>query len=204
MLAREVMTAPAITLAPDDTVKHAITVLDKADVTAAPVVDESGALVGIVSEADLLRGGVEHDPRGHVRAVEPAHEPVPRRVQEVMSTHVHVISEAADAADIADLMLATGVKSLPVVRGREVLGMVSRRDLLRELARDDERIQVEVTSRLSEYAGGASWQVSVDDGIVTIAGASGPEQERVATILARTVAGVVLVETIPVPRGSSD
>jgi len=63
MLAREIMTSPVITVEPDMPIRDAMRVLDRHDITAVPVVDEDERLVGIVSEADLLRGGITPDPR---------------------------------------------------------------------------------------------------------------------------------------------
>lgn len=200
MLAREVMTSQVITVSPSDTVKHVAQVLDKASITAAPVVDDDGALVGIVSEADLLRSGVEHDPRGHLGPVAESQEPLATQIADVMSPHVLTVTDGTDAAEVAELLLESGVKSVPVVSGRIVIGIVSRRDLLGAMARDDERIRDEVELRLHEYMGGPPpWQVMVEDGVVSLSGRSEPEHLRVATILARTVAGVVHVEAVPVP-----
>ncbi|MER7619713.1 CBS domain-containing protein, partial [Nonomuraea wenchangensis] len=56
MLVREVMSTPAITVRRTDPVRHAVRVLHGNDITAAPVVDDGGRLVGVVSELDLLRG----------------------------------------------------------------------------------------------------------------------------------------------------
>lgn len=72
MLVREVMTAPVVTLPRNGTVKQAIRLLYEHNITAAPVVDTSGRMVGIVSEMDLLRGEFEADP-----APSPAPPPSP-------------------------------------------------------------------------------------------------------------------------------
>jgi CBS domain-containing protein len=114
-----------------------------------------------------------------------------------MTPHVLTVSERTDGADIARLMLDNGIKSVPVVRDRHVVGVVSRRDLLHVLARDDDRIRAEVEDRLREYAGDAQWTVTVEDGEVALHGHASEEQQRVATILARTVLGVVRVEAAP-------
>ena len=66
MLIHEVMSRPVITLAPDDTVRRAARVLLEHGIASAPVVDAAGRLVGVVSEADLMRGRTEPDPRAHL------------------------------------------------------------------------------------------------------------------------------------------
>jgi CBS domain-containing protein len=62
MLVREVMTRPVIAIRRTESVREAIRRLEAHDITAAPVVDEAGHMVGIVSEMDLLRGEFELDP----------------------------------------------------------------------------------------------------------------------------------------------
>jgi CBS domain-containing protein len=189
MLAREVMTAPVVTVNPNIAVKEAIRLLDRHDITSLPVVDEEQRLVGIVSQADLLRGEVHWDPRGDVRAAREWREPRAATVADVMTRRVITVDENADASDIARLMLDTGVKSIPVADGDTVVGVVSRRDLIRALARTDDQIQEEIGSLLTE-AGLADWTASVDDGNVRLVGHGSERDRRIAEILTRTVAGV--------------
>src|SRR5918994_1790442 len=148
MWAHEVMTSPVVTVRPDAPVKEAILLLDRHDITALPVLDEDERLVGVISEADLLRGGVADDPRAHVLPVDRWHEHAGTTVADVMTRRVVTARENTDASDIARIMLDTGVKSLPVVRGHTVVGIVSRRDLIRALATTDEQIRAEIESLL--------------------------------------------------------
>ncbi len=189
MLAREIMTSPAITTTPDLTVKEAIRTLDRHEITALPVVDERHRLVGIVSEADLIRGELVSDPRAHARTADDGLEESPKAVADVMTTGVLAVHESTDAADIARLMLDTGVKSIPVVHGQRVVGIVSRRDLIRVLAVSDDRIEDEI-HRLFAEAGLDGWTATVTDGHVELSGNGLDRDARVAAILARTVAGV--------------
>ncbi|HSI92057.1 MAG TPA: CBS domain-containing protein, partial [Jiangellaceae bacterium] len=69
MLAHEIMTSPVVTVEPDLPLKDAIRMLDKHDITAMPVLDDRERLVGIISEADLLRSEIVSDPRAHARPV---------------------------------------------------------------------------------------------------------------------------------------
>lgn len=202
MLAREIMTSPPITATPDQTVKEAIRTLDRHEITALPVVDERHRLVGIVSEADLLRGELISDPRAHVGTAVDDSEAAPKTVADVMTTGVLAVHESTDAADIARLMLDTGVKSIPVVHGQRVVGIVSRRDLIRVLAVSDDRIQEEI-QRLFAEAGLDGWTATVAEGHVEVAGSGSERDARIAAILARTVAGVSAVRSSRDPRHES-
>jgi CBS domain-containing protein len=192
------MTSPPITASPDQTVKEAIRTLDRHEITALPVIDQD-RLVGIVSEADLLRGELISDPRAHVAAAADDLEESAKTVGDVMTTGVLAVHESTDAADIARLMLDTGVKSIPVVRGQRVVGIVSRRDLIRVLAVSDDQIQGEI-HRLFAEAGLEGWTATVTDGHVELAGSGSDRDGRVAAILARTVAGVSRVHGPRDPR----
>ncbi len=196
MLAKELMTQPVITVRPDVTVKDAIKRLDKHNITAMPVVDERDQLVGIISEADLLHDTVVDDPRAHMRPTEERDEPTSTVVAQVMTLHVVSVHEGTDASDIARLMLETGVKSIPVVEDQMVVGMVSRRDLIRALATTDNRIRDEIAILLSE-TGLTGWAVTVDDGAVSLFGAGEPRDLRLAVTLARTARGVTSVTVAP-------
>src|SRR4029079_2056734 len=94
-------------------------------------------------EADLVRESLPPDPRAHM--IPPAEDPRPARprtVGEAMNRHPAAVHGDTDLADAVELMTSTAVKSLPVVDGRGcVVGMVSRRDVVHLLARDDVRIE---------------------------------------------------------------
>lgn len=194
MLAREIMTSPVLTAEPNLPIKDAARLLDRNEVTALPVVDEHQRLVGIVSEADLLRGEIAHDPRGHARPVEDDQERA-AKVADVMTLGVITVNENTDAADIARLMLDTAVKSIPVTHGARVVGIVSRRDLIRVIATRDDLIESEIRQLFSD-AGIKGWDVEVTDGEARLTGSGSPDDARVAAVLARTVAGVARVRDI--------
>ncbi|HEY7484903.1 MAG TPA: CBS domain-containing protein [Streptosporangiaceae bacterium] len=194
MLVREVMTAPVVTVSHTATVKQAIRLLYERNITAAPVMDGGGRMVGIVSELDLLRNEFEADPRAFARPVTDPDELPPRRVDELMTRQVMTVGETTDVAALAELMMSTGVKSVPVVRGSRLVGIVSRRDLLGVLARSDERIRDEVTQALTEYDTDESlWDVTVRDGVVELHGHADLAAEHIADVITRTVPGVVRV-----------
>ena len=199
MQARDIMTRPVITFGPDTAIREVAAVLTERGITAAPVVDEADELIGMVSEADLIVGRFAHDPRSHVRrdqgiGDEPA--AAPRTVGEVMTTTVIAMSASADAADLAQAMVDCDIHSIPIVTGSAVIGIISRRDLLRTLVRDDDVVRADVVHRLETYTGGQTrWEVAVCEGRVDISGDVDDDAEAmVLSILARTVPGVTDVE----------
>src|SRR5688500_10178703 len=114
MLIRELMTAPAVTVTAGTSVGAALRVLDERKITALPVVDGEGRLVGIGSEADLVQDQSLLDDRVPVAAVR-ASTPTPaQRIADVM-THLVVAVDADEQLETAiDLMRSTMMKSLPV------------------------------------------------------------------------------------------
>ncbi|WP_440073550.1 CBS domain-containing protein [Streptosporangium sp. OZ121] len=198
MLARDIMTGPVVTLLPAHSVRWAIRVLFANAITAAPVLDDDGTLVGIVSEMDLLRGEFQPDPRAALRPILGHASPPPLRVEEVMTRQVVTVTPTTDAARLVELLVAKRVKSLPVLRDDRVVGMVSRRDLIRVLARSDEELRADVLAALSEqYPLGPRWEVAVHDGVATLGGHADGHHDRIADLLARTVPGVVRVRHLP-------
>ncbi|MCT9933732.1 CBS domain-containing protein [Planotetraspora sp. A-T 1434] len=195
------MTAPALTVSRSWTVKQAVHLLYEQDITAAPVVDEKGRMVGIVSEMDLLRGEFEADPQAYLGpAALPGSRP-PVGVQDVMTPNVKTIPETADVLDLVDLMITTGVKSVPVMRGDDLVGVVSRRDLMGMLAYADERIRDDVLVALRDSPEtspeAALWQVAVRDGVVRLYGQVDERSARIAEVIAGSAPGVVRVVRDP-------
>ncbi|WP_067461383.1 CBS domain-containing protein [Actinomadura macra] len=191
MLVREAMTSPVVTIPPGATIRQAVRVLDEHEITALPVLD-GGRLVGIVSEMDLLRGEFEADPRAFARPVARPGTPSPRQVGDVMTREVRTVRPTADVAELAEMMMRTRIKSVPVLDGPDIVGIVSRRDLVAILARGDARIRDDVLAAIAEY-GADPWDVSVDDGAVELSGTAGESARRIAEVLARTVPGVTRV-----------
>jgi CBS domain-containing protein len=193
MRVRDVMSSPVVTVAPDTHLKEVADLLVRHEVSAVPVV-EDGALVGIVSEADLVPLELAPDPRAHLAPVREPPPGVPRVVAEVMTREVVALPEGADAAEAGRLMLERRIKSIPVVQGRRVVGIVARRDLLKVLARGDEEIAGDLRTLLEEELGPPSpYRVTVRDGVVELTGPPDPTVRRLATLLVRGVPGVVEV-----------
>ncbi|HET9557769.1 MAG TPA: CBS domain-containing protein [Actinomycetota bacterium] len=196
MRVRDVMSSPVITVSPDKRLKEVAELLVSNGISAVPVV-EDGELVGIVSEADLLPLELTPDPRAHLALSPDPPSGVPRVAAEVMTRAVVALHEDADAAEAGRLMLDRRIKSIPVVRGRQVVGIVARRDLLEVLARRDEDIARDLEALLaSELGAPHPYRTTVHDGVVEFTGLIDATSRRLATLLARGVPGVVGVRFV--------
>ncbi|HEX6345205.1 CBS domain-containing protein [Umezawaea sp.] len=196
MRAEDVMSSPVVTVRPDTPVKAAIGLMTSHGFTALPVVDADDRLVGIVTEADLVRDRVIPDARTLVWREDraPVVEPPPDAVGEVMTSPATAVRRSADIAEVATVMLDGHIRCTPVVDRGKLVGVVSRRDLLRTLARDDRAIVADVRHVLAKYGGHGRWAVSVADGVVTVVDEFDDAEDRhVASVLARSVPGVQAV-----------
>jgi CBS domain-containing protein len=122
------MSGPVTTVREDMPVEDAGAALVANGFAALPVVDGDGRVVGIVDEADLMRGRVVPD--GWQVDALPA-----RHVRDVMTVSVLCGHPDDDAADTVAAMLDRRIRSVPVVKDGRPVGIVSRRDLLRAIAR---------------------------------------------------------------------
>ncbi|HEU4947171.1 MAG TPA: CBS domain-containing protein [Kribbella sp.] len=191
MLIRELMTSPAVTVMAKTPISEALRLLDDHKITAMPVIDGRGDLIGVVSEADLVPDALQLEDRVQ-RAVHVSNSRA-RQVFEVM-THLVVSVHGDDELDAAiDLLRSTMVKSLPVVEHGQVVGMISRSDVIHLLAGRDKRIRDDVAELFVNVR--PDWQVEVQDGVVKIiTGLSDDDERRRAEALAGTVRGVVAVQ----------
>ncbi|WP_203901617.1 CBS domain-containing protein [Virgisporangium aliadipatigenens] len=197
MRVRDIMSRPVHTVGPDDPIETVAEVLTTHAITAAPVVDADGDLIGIVSEGDLLRRRVPADPTAHLWPVpDPASRP--RTAADVMTRAVATAWPAEDISDVAQVMLDCNVRSLPVIEGGQIVGIVSRRDVVRAAVRTDEVLRAELQHRLDEYAGEhLRWNVSVVDGACTVTGVFDDDVEKtVVSVMARTIAGIGTVRMV--------
>jgi CBS domain-containing protein len=194
MKAHELMTTEVLTVGPDTSVRAAAATMAANRVTSLPVVDDDGRLIGIVSEIDLIRDRLPRDPRSHL-AVNTQPQPDPAQVvSQVMTEVVECLGGGADTADVAALMVDNDIRAVPIVDGGTLIGIVSRRDLLRTLLRDDAVLAAEVRARLDELAGSERWRASVRDGVATIHGPFDDARLRDAAVrLVSTVPGIIRV-----------
>lgn len=189
VLVREVMSSPAITVRETATLKEAVSLLDQHDVSAMPVVDGRDRIVGVLSEADVIRDMVVPDERTEEVAVQLTTAALGARVADVMSTHPVTVEEGTDLAVATELMTSSAIKSLPVVEHGRVTGVISRRDVIRVLARPDRRIEAEVDELFRQA--GLDWMVDVTDGVAVLDGPADEAERDVARALTRTVPGLV-------------
>ena len=111
-----------------------------------------------------------------------------------MTSPATVMSSGSDVVDLVATMEAAGVRSMPIVDGTRLVGIVTRRDLVRTVARPDASIATDVRHQLEIYGGTGRWTVDVVGGAVTIRDAFESDTDRhVATVLAEAVPGVVVV-----------
>ena len=144
MKAKDVMTRHVVTIAPNASILEALRLMLQHKISGLPVVDEKGNLAGIVTEGDFLRRAETGTERKRSRWFEFLVGPGAlaadyvrshaRRVDEVMTTDVHTITEDAPLDDVVALMEKHRIKRLPVMRGGELVGILSRANLLHALA----------------------------------------------------------------------
>lgn len=213
MLAKDVMSQEIVCIDVKESVFDAAELLLSARVSAAPVTDDKGALVGIVSEADLIRraeigtagkktwlGRLLDSEASSARAFVAAQT---RRVADVMTKDVVTAGEDTTLGDLVDLMEKHDIKRIPIVRGAIVVGVVSRADLLRALlSREPDRPVLQPTDRalrenvvdaLENRRWTSRWPINVyaNDGVVHLWGfVEGKEVRDAYRVAAESVPGV--------------
>ena len=174
MRAKDVMASVVMAVPADTTVLEAAKFLVNRQISAVPVVDVAGIMVGIVSEADLMGNADDFRASPGSRM---------RHVTDVMTRDVITASEDTPIAEIVRLMSGHGVKRLPILRGGAIVGIVSRIDILRgmiSLSRASSRVGTCPTVacdgdlRRAIYAAcqGRSWSLAQQIDVVVQAGAA--------------------------------
>jgi CBS domain-containing protein len=197
MFAEELMTRDVVSIPMTASVHEAAAVMSRRGLSCLPVVDGDQRLVGIVSEIDLIRDRAPRDQRRHLQLDPEERADPPRWVSQVMTSDPQTLPPHADVAELVALMLELKIREVPIVDGPLLVGVVSRRDLLRTLLRTDADIAADIQRELDGLVGEPGrWAAQVEDGVVTLA-VSGDAyafgDDQVATLLAWTVPGVVRV-----------
>jgi len=217
MNASDVMTRNVLSVRPEATIAEAIRLMLDNRISGLPVLDETGRLVGILTEGDLLRRGEtgteRHRPRwleilmGPGRLAEEYVRTHGRRIAEVMTRDPVGVSPDTPLEEIVALMERHRIKRVPVLDGDVPVGILSRADLLRGLAgalaeapvaaASDEEIHERILAELAR----AAWvprdgvAITVKNGVVDLNGVILDEKERVALrVAAENVPGVRAVE----------
>ena len=115
MIAKDLMTRDVITAKPTMTVRNLAAVLIKNQISGAPVASKNGRIIGVVSEADIL------SKKGKV-------------VRAIMSKKVIRVSEDTPVEEVAKLMMTHKINRIPVFRGNELVGIISRADVVGAIA----------------------------------------------------------------------
>ena len=172
MKARDVMTRTVKTIGLSTPVRDVADLLVRHRISAVPVIDKRRHILGIVSEGDLLRrteAGTEYrrswwaDLLADSRTT--AREYVRSRgghARDVMTPSVVCAGPLTDVAEIAGLMESRGIKRVPIVQGGRLVGIVSRSDLVRAVARSKpakpaKHGDVELRQRLESRLAGKKW-----------------------------------------------
>jgi len=179
VLVRDIMTTPVASVGETTSCAEALALLAQRRLTALPVVDARGAVVGLLSEVDLLRATLEADPRSHLRPTQAHGEPLPHVVTDLMTRAPLTVVEGDDVAQVAHLFVRTSFKSFPVVRDGLLVGVLSRSDVVRALARPEDVVLAEVQAVLATA-----------------------RDEDLATRLAASVLGVRSVRVVAAGAGS--
>jgi CBS domain-containing protein len=151
--AAEIMTRDVVTARPDDSVAKVAKLLTDREISAVPVCDEVGRVLGMLSEGDLMRPfGKENALRRAwwLNLLAEGTDLAPsfvdyirldsRRARDLMVSPVITAPENTDVSEIADLMARHRIKRVPIVREGRLVGIVSRADVVHALARTPDAV----------------------------------------------------------------
>src|SRR5579859_4183348 len=220
MKVRDLMSTDLEVVRPDTSYKEAVERMLARNVSGLPVVDDRGALVGIVTEADAIRKQAWGEGERHRhRALDLVDRLLSGKdatwqqrvdgltVGDIMTRRVVTASPDDDVRQAARTMLVYSIKRLPVVSEGHLVGLMSRADLMRTFDRPDTDIAADVDRTLAsplsapEDHGIAG---AVHDGVVTLTGTVRyPSDIKVATGVVSRIAGVVDVHNELVARERS-
>jgi CBS domain-containing protein len=194
----DVMTTEVVSVRPDASFHVISDILTGRGVSAVPVIDPDGRVLGVVSEADLLAKIEFAGDGGEPHGLEGARRQVARRkstatlASELMSSPAVTIRDTSSVVEAAKLLDSAGVKRLPVVdAGDRLVGIVSRHDLLSVFRRSDTELRDEI---VDEVLGKLPWvdpahvRVDVVRGQVTLTGEV--ESKSLVPLAGRLVEGV--------------
>ncbi len=218
MKAHEIMTRDVVAVHPETPIHSVAAQMTEKRISGVPVVNQNGKLVGIVSESDLMHRtelGTERkrkwwlsifgDPNEIAREFAKTHG---LKAQDVMSRPVVSVGEDADLKDVANTLDSQRIKRLPVVRDGKLVGIITRSDLVRALARvettpttavvDDATIYANLTQRMrsQDWLETLYLNATVTDGVVELRGFINSSDQRRALR--------VLIEETPGVRGIND
>jgi CBS domain-containing protein len=218
MKVSDVMTRAPVTVRADASLEEAANAMLQARVSGLPVLGALGAVVGMITEGDLLRRaelGTARPPAGWLstflapgRAADNYVRAHGQKVREVMTSELIFVSPETPLSEVVSLMETRHVKRLPVLEQGRLVGIVSRADLLRALSRllpqrrltsiSDAELRRRVLAEIAKerWAPRLNIDATVENGVVELRGAVTNDHERIGLR--------VIAENIPGVRGVHD
>lgn len=148
MLARDIMNKNVITINEDSSIEEVAGILTENNISGAPVVNKNGKIVGMVTEGDLLHQ--ETNPRTpaflsilgafiYIEGIDRYREDFKKLAatitSEIMTKDLITVTGDTEIEDVADLMIKHSIKRVPVVENDIIIGVISRADIVKTLAR---------------------------------------------------------------------
>jgi len=212
MKAKDAMTFPVISVEPDASIWEAVRIMLQRRISGLPVIDKQGRLVGMVSEGDFLRRAETGTQRQRSRSLEFLIGPGRladeytrshgRKVQEIMTPDPLTVAEETPLEEVVRTMEKRRIKRLPVVRGNDVVGIVTRANLVHALAgvarelmpttASDEAIRARLLADLANepWAPVGLIDPTVRNGVVELSGVvTADHQREAATVVAENTPG---------------
>jgi CBS-domain-containing membrane protein len=215
MKARDVMAFPVITVKPNSSIEEVAKTFVRHRISGAPVVDDAGKLIGIISEGDLMYrselgterphpywyleyAGKEHLAAEYVKARA-------RKTADLMTRKVITASPDSSLNDIAALLENNSIKRVPIVENGKLVGIVSRANLIQALTSaparlditpSDTTLRLKILRHLAEqlWADASRLNVIVHDGLVELWGLVDSDLEKQAVrVAAESMGGVRVV-----------
>jgi CBS domain-containing protein len=211
MLVRDVMTPSVISIPAQATILDAARTMLRHRVSGLPVTDAQGQLIGMVTEGDFLRrseiGTERQRPKwlefviGPGRVAQDYVRAAGRKVEDVMTRDPVAVNDDDSLETVVELMERRRIKRLPVLRGREMVGIVSRSNLMRALvglahseeapAGGDPAIHELIVAAFAKQPWAPHVNIVVKDAVAELRGTITDERERQACVVtAENVAGV--------------
>lgn len=187
----DVMTRDVVAVAPDEDFKTVARLMHLHAVSAVPVVDHEGKLVGIISESDLLAKERERGANRPLLGLHPNEDGIAaaRAARDMMTWPAICIAPDASIPEAARLMYREAVKRLPVIDPNgDLIGIVSRADLLKTITRSDESIRRDIIEEILKKSlaiDPRTVRVEVFNGLVRLSGEV--ESRSLATLVTRMV-----------------
>lgn len=206
----DVMTADPVTVDPDAPFHEVVELITTNGISAVPVVDQELGMLGVVSKADLLGTQEQLEELTGRQPRQPRRRREELAARDLMTLPVLAVPPEASLPSAARRLARAGVDRLFVVDGRRLVGVLTRRDMLRAFLRDDQEIRAEIEQEVFGRvfrADPAVLGAAVDNGVVTLTGRLEYEADiTMATRIVESIPGVVTVHNQMdyVWRGTAD